>query len=591
MFPSIQQIEEVLESLEGVVYASLSAATPDLPGVRETFNRLWDDVSRFGPNLPDIHVRMSGLGDFHVPPPPPPPPPPKNVLDKVVDWCQENPWIVLSVGLGAGLLVGYGSHKYRVHRKQRVRHISTTSTSRERRQVVVVLGGDRPIGLPLILDLEKKGYIVITSVESLAAVESVESKTHGYVRALVLESTNPDSVSTFLRSLASSLSRKFPVNSAGDPHAPPSSQPYILSVISLLTLSPPSAPAPIPLEHLPLELTYLPYLTSTHVVPLQVIQALLPLLRSSPARSRDALSNGTGKQSIIVCLPVTDTRVGLPFAGAQAMSASATLQGLQVLRREIKIASLSTVNPEAMKNIRVVTVEVGTIDTDSHHHRQRSGLVDIQTSVGEWSASEKSVYGQSFLTVNGGNAQIGKSRRPTPVSYFVRTIVNVVNGHSYGDGTNIPFVVSAFYKLGSWLRGDRISVGAGAGTYVLASNLPSFILDGLINLPHFLVSVRNGLLHVTPTRIIPADQLPPPVTQQQHNTVARTHEVPIPHSPVHTNVGSVVAMTAEVQDEEPSSGDEKQSDPGSNGDADVESNVGDPSAVESSWVNLHEKHD
>ena len=136
MFPSIQQIEEVLESLEDIVYASLSAATPDLPGVRETFDRLWDDVSRFGPNLPDIHVRMPGLGEFHVPPPPPPPPAPKNVVESLVDWCQGNPWTVLGVGLGAGLLVGYGSHKYRIHRRQRFRHISTASISRERRQVV-----------------------------------------------------------------------------------------------------------------------------------------------------------------------------------------------------------------------------------------------------------------------------------------------------------------------------------------------------------------------------------------------------------------------------------------------------------------------
>ena len=219
----------------------------------------------------------------------------------------------------------------------------------------------------------------------------------------------------------------------------------------------------MPLEHLPLESTYLPYLTSTHVVPLQVIQALLPLLRSSPARARDALSNGTNKQSIIVCLPVTDTRVGLPFAGAQAMSASATLQGLQVLRREIKIASLSMVDPEAMKNIRVVTVEVGTVDTDGHqHHRhESSGLIDIQPSMEDWSASEKSVYGQSFLTVNGGNVQVGKSRKPTPVSHFIRTIENVVNGRSYGDGSNIPLLVSTVYKFRSWLRGDRISVGAG----------------------------------------------------------------------------------------------------------------------------------
>ena len=208
MFPSIQQIEDILKSLEDIVYDSLSAAIPNLPGVRETFDRLWDDVSRFGPNLPDIHV--PSLGDFHVPPPPPPPPPPKTLVERSIDWCQENPWAVLGVGLGAGLLVGYGSHKYRVYRRQKgVRHISTASTPRERRQVVgtwlvyllstkqtktryrpVVLGGDRPIGLPLILDLEKKGYIVITSVESSAAAESVESKTHGYVRALLLEPTN-----------------------------------------------------------------------------------------------------------------------------------------------------------------------------------------------------------------------------------------------------------------------------------------------------------------------------------------------------------------------------------------------------------------
>ena len=506
MFPSIQQIEEVLESLEDVVYASLSAATPDLPGVRETFDRLWDDVSRFGPNLPDIHVRVPSLGDFHVPPPPPPPPPPRTLVEKSIDWCQENPWTILGVGLGAGLLVGYGSHKYRVDRRQRgARHISTASIPRERRQVVgaclisllsalqvkshyrpVVLGGDRPIGLPLILDLEKKGYIVITSVENSAAVESVESKTHGYVRALVLESTNvrpptfhsspihrtfskPASGPVFLRSLASTLSRKFPINTAGDPHASPSTQPYILSVISLLTLSAPSTPAPMPLEHLPLEQAYLPYLTSTHIVPLQVIQALLPLLRSSPARARDALFNGTGKKSIIVCLPVTDTRVGLPFAGAQAMSASATLQGLQVLRREIKVASLSMVNPEAMKNIRVVTVEVGTLDTDSHHrhHLETHGSTDVQMSMEDWSASEKLTYGQSFLTVNGRNVQVGSSRKPTPVSHFARTIVNIVNGQSYGNGSNNPFIVNAFYKLRGWLRGDRITVGAGGELFVI----------------------------------------------------------------------------------------------------------------------------
>lgn len=289
----------------------------------------------------------------------------------------------------------------------------------------------------------------------------------------------PASVPVFLRSLASTLSRKFPINSAGDPHASSSTKSYIFSVISLLTLSAPSTPAPMPLEHLPLEPTYLPYLTSTHIVPLQVIQALLPLLRSSPARVRDALSNGASKKSIIVCLPATDTRVGLPFAGAQAMSASATLQGLQVLRREIRVASLSMVNAEVMKNIQVVTVEVGTLDTDSHHHRRREPpeLIDIQASMEDWSASEKSVYGQSFLTVNGGNVQVGSSRKPTPVSQFVRTIVNIVNGQSYGNGPNIAPLVRVFYKFKGWLRGDRISVGAGGELSVIRSLCPRLQFD------------------------------------------------------------------------------------------------------------------
>lgn len=52
---------------------------------------------------------------------------------------------------------------------------------------LVVLGGDHPLGLPLIIELEQKGYIVITSVSTPEAVSSIESKGHGYVRALVLD--------------------------------------------------------------------------------------------------------------------------------------------------------------------------------------------------------------------------------------------------------------------------------------------------------------------------------------------------------------------------------------------------------------------
>jgi hypothetical protein len=121
--------------------------------------------------------------------------------------------------------------------------------------------------------------------------------------------------------MASALSRRFPINIAGDPHVSPSTQPYLHSVISLLSLPSSSSsaipPAPAPLEHLALDSAYLPYLQATHITPLHVIQALLPLLRSSPSRARDSRTT----RNLVICTPATDGRVGLPFASARAMSA------------------------------------------------------------------------------------------------------------------------------------------------------------------------------------------------------------------------------------------------------------------------------
>ena len=60
-----------------------------------------------------------------------------------------------------------------------------------------MLGGDSPLGIPLIQDLEKKGYVVIASVSTPEAVEQIESKCHGYVRALVLDPTEVRALGTY----------------------------------------------------------------------------------------------------------------------------------------------------------------------------------------------------------------------------------------------------------------------------------------------------------------------------------------------------------------------------------------------------------
>ncbi|KAI0672714.1 hypothetical protein C8Q78DRAFT_990143 [Trametes maxima] len=554
--PTIEQIEDYLQQVEDLVVSSLSAATPDLPKVSDAVHRLWQDVLRHSPQaIPNI----KGLGAFEVPPPPPPPPPPASFWESTADWIADHPWQTASLGvgiIGTGLLVG---RRARVGVKK---HAHTANG--ERRQVVIVLGGDFPLGLPLIQDLEKKGYIVITSVSTPEAVDEIESKCNGYVRALVLDPTEPEMIPYFLRSLASTLSRRFPITAAGDPHASPAAHIYVHSVVSLLSLPSSSiTPPPAPFEHLNLQTDYLAYLQATHLVPLQVLQALLPLLRASPARARDARTNGLGRQSIVVCLPTTDARVGLPFASAPAMGAAATLRAVEVLRREVRAAGFSATGSEAaesMRNLKVAVVDVGAIGPVPDGDEPGA----LRT-VGEWTPSEQAAYDTAFGYMLEHSAQHTLRRRPSDVSVFVDTVVDVVSSGRKSRDALSPWTLRRLYgRLHEFVRGDRVAVGAGAGTYAFASYLPSSVLDALLDIPYALAAIRNALLPVPPRVTLPppvglaaapAPALQPPVVRQT-----------IPEKPEGAGTDS----------EHDASGSE----------ADVESNEGYGSGVGESWVSL-----
>ncbi len=223
-----------------------------------------------------------------------------------------------------------------------------------------------------------------------------------------------------------------------------------------------------PLEHISLRNTYVSYLTATQITPLQVIQALLPLLRTGSTRSRDI-----GKQSIVVCLPATDAHVGLPFASVQAMSAAGMLRAIEVLRREINITSL-TDKADSMQNIKVVIVDVGSFNIEPATKAVLSE--SIYKSMENWSASEKLVYGPAFMAVvhekppianrwdriksifqNG--YQYGVPRKPTDLSVLARGLVDVVDGSS--DGPKCFGYDIGLGFIHNWIRGDRFSVGAG----------------------------------------------------------------------------------------------------------------------------------
>ncbi|KAG0692111.1 hypothetical protein DFH29DRAFT_972357 [Suillus ampliporus] len=567
MVPSIDEVEEYFQSLERFLANSLAAASPDLPNIREAAHRLWVDISRFGPpglsSFPDIHV--PGLGAFEVPPPPPPPPLPRTLIEKTGGWIIEHPWKssgMAVTALGAGLLAGYTTFRMTHAHKRRVR--STTVTP-EKRQVVVVLGGDHPLGLPLIVELEQKGYIVITSVSTPEAVGSIESKGHGYVRALILDPNEPGTIPIFLRSLASTLSRRFPITAAGDPYAATPYHPLLHSIISLLTLPIPSIhTAPTPIEQLSLRSTYLPHLLSTHFAPLQALQALLPLLRADAQRARD-------RKSIIVCLPAADARVGLPFGGVSAMSAAATLRALDVLRREVAVA-------QGMNSIRIVAVDVGVVG-----ETPVSDLANPRAMV-DWTPSEKATYGPAFTAL--GETSMGQSRRPEDISVLINSIVGVVSAGTKtttASKTICGIRIGVVYeRIKDWIRGDRFAVGAGAGTYTFASFLPSMLLDGLLSLPHILVGVRNWLLPVpvAQPRTVPkvAPSVPSSTAVSVYLQPSASAPLTASKSPLAPRPSASEAAAPAFEQTEPLSEPEDISGRETGSEADLESNYGDGDA-------------
>ena len=141
MMPTIDEVEQYFEAVECLFADALAAASFDLPNVREAVNRLWIDITRYGPpgitSLPEIHGGR--LGPFELPPPPPSTPLPRSLTEKAGDWLKEHPWIVSGVvvsTVGVGLFAGYCVLSTRYPSRRRIKPAAMVP---EKRQVVGTL--------------------------------------------------------------------------------------------------------------------------------------------------------------------------------------------------------------------------------------------------------------------------------------------------------------------------------------------------------------------------------------------------------------------------------------------------------------------
>jgi hypothetical protein len=108
--PTRDQIEDYVESIEEYIATSFTTVAPDISGLTDAINRLWFEVTRYGPpELPTLQD-IPGLGNFEIPPPRPLPPPPELTwLEKAQEWMSKHRVTTLVVSVGLGFAVAYGA--------------------------------------------------------------------------------------------------------------------------------------------------------------------------------------------------------------------------------------------------------------------------------------------------------------------------------------------------------------------------------------------------------------------------------------------------------------------------------------------------
>jgi NAD(P)-dependent dehydrogenase (short-subunit alcohol dehydrogenase family) len=344
----------------------------------------------------------------------------------------------------------------------------------------VLLGADHLFGLALARDLVSRGYVVIASVSRAELADELESHGAGFIRALVLNPTDPTTLNPFLRDMRATLGLRFPLGAAGDPYASPASHAHIVSLVSLLSLTT-TDPQTVtegdetsfmPLSSMSLTKDYLPLLISSHVTPFGIIQGVLPHLRNTNKYLPKSHPSVVILQSVYTLGPGRN--------GADAIVTTANTTALDVFRRELR-----------EQGVDVFELDVGKIDA--------AGVVPLGMKKREAARRERFA------------SQVG--RTPSSFEVLADAVADVVGQRN----------------IIQWWRGSKRPVGAGgefiwvyarnililsicdlARTYALASRLPTRVLDSLLSLPRTLLAMRNPDAQID---TLPAVSLQPPRIQ------------------------------------------------------------------------------
>lgn len=261
------------------------------------------DLQAFDPSRIQDQLEEQTL----VPPTPLPPPPPtpseapSGLVESAVGWAKDHP-VAAVTGLAAAS-VGLGLAYARAHPSQ-ARSLATKAVGRRapvrrparvrngiRREAVVVLGADTPLGRALVINLTSQGLIVIAAVSSATSLKTFDNhllpSSRGYVAVRHFDLASlPGSVDSVVAEVKSALSLRFPLNALGDPFARPGDGAILIGILNVLSYVPATESGGPDAAAAPARAgAHLQQALSAHVTaPISVISALLPELRVGAPR-------------------------------------------------------------------------------------------------------------------------------------------------------------------------------------------------------------------------------------------------------------------------------------------------------------------
>ncbi|MBW0521519.1 hypothetical protein O181_061234 [Austropuccinia psidii MF-1] len=232
----------------------------------------------------------------------------------------------------------------------RPRYSSGGST---RLEAIIILGADPgSAGYQIAIHLAQLGFIVIASVSKIEHVSILELEGLGWIKVLVLDPSTSQT-RLFNRSLAASLSLRFPLNSVGDVFVSNINQPSLVGMINCLPIC--FADDLKPVECIDFEDELMSKINKIAGTSLEVVKVVLPMIRNSLEKfqSQDGL--------ILTLFPTKTTSVSLPYIST-SLIANQTLENLMTtLRREIMIS-----NSNQKSLIRIINEKIGLFRPSTH---------------------------------------------------------------------------------------------------------------------------------------------------------------------------------------------------------------------------------